>query len=210
MHKFVLVLPLAAAAVLAGCGGSSSKAGLDAGTTTPPAESTTTGAVTSPPASTTTSSSAPVGPGACVTTNLAVSLGSPNGAAGSSYYPLHFVNKGSASCTMTGFPGVSFVAPGSGQQVGAAATRSQADTAVVTLAPGGQATAVVQIAQTGNFSPADCGPTAVSGLRVYPPGNTAAAYVPFPGPQQECSKDLTSTGSSQLIIRPVKAGTTGI
>jgi hypothetical protein len=212
VRKIVLVLPLAAAALVAGCGGSSPKAGVGVDSTTP-AQSTATNTVTVPPTTSapapTSSGPAPTGPAACTTANLAVSLGSAGGAAGSMYYPLHFVNKGSASCTMTGFPGVSFVAPGNGKQVGKAATRSSAATPTVTLAPGGEATASVQVGETGNFSPADCGPTAVSGLRIYPPANKAAAYVKLPGSQQACSKDLSSTGSNQLVVRPVKAGSSG-
>ena len=208
MRKIVLVLPLAAAALVAGCGGSSSKAGVGVDSTTPPVQSTATDTATVPPSNSAPApnGTAPTGPAACTTANLTVSLGSGNGAAGSSYYPVHFVNKGSASCTMTGFPGISFVAPGNGNQVGKAATRSSAATPAVTLAPGGEATATVQIAQTGNFGASDCVPTAVSGLRIYPPANTAAAYVPLPGNQQACSKDLSSTGSGQLIVRPVQAG----
>lgn len=209
MHKIVLVVPLAAvAALVAGCGGSSSKADVGVGSTSP-APATGTSTVTTPPPSS-ASTTTPSGPAACATDNLALSLGPAGGAAGSLYYPLHFVNKGTTSCTMTGYPGVSFVAPGNGQQVGKAGTRPSEPTPTVTLAPGGEATATVQIGETGNFSPADCGPTAVSGLRIYPPGNTAAAYVAFPSPQQACSKDLTSTGSNQLVVHPVKAGATGI
>jgi hypothetical protein len=211
VRKIVLVLPLAAAALVAGCG-SSAKTAQGVSSTIPPFQSSATDTVTVPPSTPTTapsSSAVPTGPAACTTANLTVSLGAGNGAAGSSYYPLHFVNKGSASCTMTGFPGVSFVAPGNGNQVGKAATRSSASTPTVTLAPGGEATATVQVAETGNFGASDCGPTAVSGLRVYPPANTAAAYVRFSGAQQACGKDLSSTGSSQLVVRPVKAGSSG-
>lgn len=212
MRRIVLVLPFAVAGLVAGCGGSSAKTAVGVDSSTPPVPSTATDTATVPPTTSApapASSTAPTGPAACATASLAVSLGTANGAAGSTYYPLHFVNKGSTSCTMTGYPGVSFVAPGNGSQVGKAATRSAASTPTVTLAPGGEATATVQVAQTGNFSPADCGPTAVSGLRVYPPANTAAAYVTLPGNQQGCSKDLSSTGSSQLIVRPVLAGSAG-
>ncbi|MGH3745114.1 MAG: DUF4232 domain-containing protein [Mycobacteriales bacterium] len=209
MRKIVLVLPLAAAALVAGCGGSSPKAAVDV-SSTPPAQASETSAVTAPPSVTASDSSAPSGPAACATADLTVSLSTPGGAAGSQYYPLHFVNNGSSACTMTGYPGVSFVAPGNGQQVGKAATRSSATTPTVTLAPGGEATATVQVGETANFSPTDCGPTPVSGLRVYPPANKTSAYVPFPaGNQSACSKDLSSTGSGQLIVRPVKAGNTG-
>lgn len=210
MRTIVLVLPLAAAALLAGCGGSSPKAGVDVTSGSPPPFTASDTATAPPTTAGGSTSSAPTGPAPCATTNLTVSLGAGQGAAGSTYYPLHFVNKSSSACTMTGYPGVSFVAPGNGHQVGAAATRSTDAAPTVTLAPGGEGTATVQIASYQDFGPAACGATAVSGLRIYPPANTAAAYVPLPGSQQACAKNTSPTGSSQLIIRPVKAGTTGI
>lgn len=188
VKRTVLVSSLAAAARLAGCGGSSSKAGASVSSSIPPAQSTATSTAsvpltTSAPAP--TSSLASSGPAACATANLGVSLGGDMGAAGSVYYQLHFVNRGSSACTMTGYPGVSFVAPGNGQQVGRAGTRSPAPTPVVTLTPEGEATATVQVAEAQNFTAADCGSTAVSGLRVCPPANAAAAYVKFPGSTQQ-------------------------
>lgn len=209
MNKIVLVAPLAGAALLAGCGSTSHAT---RGTVPPLQTGTSSGAATSAaPTGTSTDTEPPPASDACTTANLSLSLGPPNGAAGSSYYPLHFTNTGSAACTITGYPGVSFVAPGGGQQVGAAATRSGDATPTATLAPGAEATATVQVASYQNFDPGTCAPTAVSGLRVYPPGSTTAAYVAFPGGnQQACSKDLSSTGSSELIIRPVKAGASGI
>lgn len=178
MRRIAVLFSMAAVLLVAGCGGSSPRPGADIS----------------------------ISPLVCETSHLAVSLGTADGAAGSTYYPLHFVNKGNSACTMTGYPGVSFVAPGTGKQVGEPATRSRRATPTVTLAPKGEATATVQVAETGNFSAGTCGPTAVSGLRIYPPGNTAAAYVKLPDKQQACSKNLSSTGSNQLIIRPVKAG----
>src|SRR5690348_12626172 len=58
-------------------------------------------------------------PGRCTTGNLSVHLGGAGGAAGSSYEPIVLTNKGSAACTLDGYPGVAFVAPSSGKQVGA-------------------------------------------------------------------------------------------
>lgn len=208
MNKIVLVAPLAGAALLAGCG-SSSHASRN---TVPPLQTGTTSAGTptsAAPTVTSTVTQSPTGPAACATAHLAVSLGDGNGAAGSLIYPLHFVNKGSAACTITGYPGVSFVAPGSGQQVGPAAQRDGGPAATVTLAPGAEATASIRIVNYQNFSPSDCAPAPVSGLRVYPPGNTAAAYVSFTTASQEaCSKGVA--GGSEISVMPVKAGDSGI
>lgn len=205
MRKLALVIPgVAVAAVLAGCGSGSGKASASVtGVVTPP-PSTVTDTV-SPPATTTTAtattSTAPSGPVSCATTNLAVSLGKPNGAAGSVIYPLHFTNKGSVSCTITGFPGVSFVAPGNGQEVGKPAVRASSSAPTVTLTGGAEATASLKVTRYQNFAPEQCKPTAVAGLRVYPPNNKAAAYVAFASPMQACS-----AGETLLQIQPVSAG----
>ena len=144
-------------------------------------------------------------PGACATRQLSLRLGAAGHAAGSTYLPIVFTNTGSAACTLTGYPGVSFVAPGTGKQVGAAATRSSRQPSrTVTLQSHGHASAMVQVADHLNFAPNDCAATAVSGLRVYPPGQTAAAYVPFSGDESACSSSV-----DQLSVQAVVRGSTG-
>jgi hypothetical protein len=143
--------------------------------------------------------------GGCSTSQLSMKLGTVGHAAGSAYQPLVFTNAGSSSCTLTGFPGVSYVAPSTGKQVGAAASRNTRQTAkTVTLAPGGQASAMVQFVDYQVFPPKDCSATAVSGLRVYPPGETSAGYVAFGSTRNACSSD-----ADQLTIQAVVAGSSG-
>jgi len=138
-------------------------------------------------------------PGRCTTGNLSVRLGTAGGAAGSTYEPLVFTNKGSATCTLNGYPGVAFVAPNSGKQVGAAASRNPQHAATkVTLAPGKSASAMLQVANEGNYPASACKPTTVSGLRVYPPGATTAKYVTFKAAQKACS-----TSVNQLSVEAV-------
>src|SRR3954447_11021190 len=138
-------------------------------------------------------------PGRCTTGNLSAHLGAAGGAAGSTYEPLVFTNKGSATCTLDGYPGVSFVAPSSGKQVGAAASRNpQHPAALVTLAPGATASALLQIANEANYPASTCQPTDVSGLRVYPPGATTALYVAFKSPQKACSSNV-----NQLSVQAI-------
>ena len=145
-------------------------------------------------------------PARCTTGNLSVRLGATGGAAGSTYEPLVFTNKGSATCTLDGYPGVAFVAPQSGKQVGAAASRNpQHAASLVTVAPGASASAMLQIANHANYPASSCTPTTVSGLRVYPPGSTTAIYVPFAHTQQACS-----TKVNQLSVEAVVAGTAGM
>ena len=143
------------------------------------------------------STSAPVT--TCQTQDLSIALGTSEGAAGSVYEPLRFTNTGTSTCTLTGYPGVSFVTGGSGDQVGAAASRNPQHAATtVTLAPGATAESVVQVVNHENYAPAQCKATDVSGFRVYPPGDTAAAYVPFDHASSACSTNVT-----QLTVQAV-------
>jgi hypothetical protein len=134
----------------------------------------------------------------CQTTDLTLTLGQSEGTAGSIYEPLHFINKGTSSCTLYGYPGVSFVA-GSGDQIGSPASRNaQHPSRTVTLSPGASADAVVQVVDHGNYGADQCKAKAVSGFRVFPPGNKDAAYVPFHNAVTACSTDVT-----QLMVEAV-------
>ena len=153
MKRLPMCLGIAAAVVLAGC--SSSK------TSTAPSTATTSasGATTAP----------------CATAALAASVGRPDGTAGTIYYPVNLRNTGSSTCTIQGYPGVSFVA-GANNQVGQAAEHDPGSTATVTLSPGQTASATLGIVDAGNF-PGDCQRTPVSGLQSTPPGQTASLVI---------------------------------
>src|SRR6202020_2832670 len=102
----------------------------------------------------------------CTTSALKVSLGPANGTAGTTFYPLKFVNTSKTSCTMSGYPGVSAVTS-SGKQIGNAAKRIQTKFRTVTLAPGKQQSASIGIVETGNFPAASCKPVTAAGLKVF-------------------------------------------
>ena len=97
------------------------------------------------------------------------------------YRVLVFTNRGDRSCELQGFPGVSYVAGDDGQQVGPAAARTGDRGKSVPIAPGGTALAQLRQVNVANFDAATCQPTPVRGLRVYPPGETAAVFVPLGG-----------------------------
>lgn len=146
---------------------------------------------------------APMTPATCLTGDLSLKLAQSGAAAGSRYQPILFTNISDADCTLTGYPGVSFVAPDTGRQVGSAAARNpQYPTTTVFLSPGAAASALLQIVDDGNYSPADCHATPVSGLRVYPPGNTAAAYVPFAGAQTACASEVAQLAVDAVVAAP--------
>lgn len=142
----------------------------------------------------------------CTTGGLSLRLGHRGSAAGSQYQPIVFTNTTQATCSLTGYPGVSFVAPSTGHQVGAAASRNpQHATTTVMLAPGASASALLQIVDHANYPPARCNAARVSGLRVYPPGNTAAAYVPF----HRNAHTACSSQVEQLAVDAVVTGSAG-
>jgi Protein of unknown function (DUF4232) len=203
---------LAAAAVLAcaatlaaACGSSGSTAaspGTSATATTQPSVNPggTPVSVSPSPASTT-----PSGPPPCATSALKVTVptGSGNAAAGSAYYPIDFANASSASCTLYGFPGVSFVTAQGGTQIGPAATRNPAVAkTLVTLAPGQTVHAELQVVDAENYPPADCGLVTAHWLKIYPPNQTAAVYVSFSA--QTCTK-----AKQVLTVQTVQSGASG-
>jgi hypothetical protein len=139
----------------------------------------------------------------CATSSLTVSLDTSqgSGAAGSTYVPIDFTNTSSASCVLYGYPGVSFVTGSGGSQIGQAATRSPAFSKVqVTLAPGGSAHAWLQIAEAGNYPSSTCDPATAPELKIFPPGETVAAYV------SHAFDACKSTKVSILTINPVRSG----
>ncbi len=166
------VVVLLAAGFLAGCGSASAPSVRPAVTITV--------TVTAPPSATASPiapSPPPTGPPACVTSALAVSLGPGSGAAGSTYYPIEFTNTSGVTCTLYGYPGVSFVAA-SGGQVGAAATEDPTyPRRLVTLASGAAAHAELRVTDAVNYPSSACQPVTVHRLRVFPPGQISSLYL---------------------------------
>ena len=116
----------------------------------------------------------------CTTAGLEVWLGVGAGGAqaGSTSYPMELTNVSGRTCQLFGFPGVSALV--NGHQAGSAAARDHAaPAATVTLRPNTSAHAVLRIADVGVFSPAACKPVTAQALRVFAPGATRAATVPF-------------------------------
>jgi hypothetical protein len=133
----------------------------------------------------------------CATSALKVSLGPPNAAAGTTFYPLKFVNTSKTSCTLTGYPGVSAVTS-SGKQIGNSASRSGAKFRTVTVAPGKQQSASVGIVDTGNFSASSCKPVTAAGLRIIPPNQSQSVTI------KKKFSTCSSTASTSLQVRPIK------
>lgn len=111
----------------------------------------------------------------CTDANTLVWLAlAPNGAAGTSYYPVEFTNLGTASCVLFGYPGVSAVTK-SGHQLGPAARRLPAKRHNVTLKPRQTAHALLGIVEDGVI--AHCNNATGAGLKVYPPNQRGFQFV---------------------------------
>jgi hypothetical protein len=131
-----------------------------------------------------------------LTRSLKVSLGPPNGAAGTTFYPLQFVNMGKTTCMLKGYPGVSAVTS-SGKQIGSAASRVSAKFGTVTLAPGKQRNATIGIVDTGNFSASSCAPVTAAGLKIFPPNQSKSVTL------KKTFSTCSSTTTTSLTVRPV-------
>jgi hypothetical protein len=102
--------------------------------------------VTTTPSSSPTPPQPASGPPQCRLSNLRLSVGTANGAAGTIYYPLDFTNTSSSACAIYGYPGVAFVTSPHGSQIGAPAGRASATApALVILAPGAAAHATLAV-----------------------------------------------------------------
>ncbi|MBT1680976.1 DUF4232 domain-containing protein [Curtobacterium aurantiacum] len=187
--KFLLVVTgLVAVGTLAGCASDGQPAATE--TVTAPAPSPSASAST-PQSSEESASAAPSdgsGSGSstgssagdrCAAASLAgrIEDGS-GGAAGSVVVHLVLENTGSTTCTVQGWPGVSFVGGGNGEQIGAAAVAEKSSPhPTVTLAPGKTAVAPLKIVRAENYSAGDCSPQTPDGFRVYPPGSKQSLFV---------------------------------
>lgn len=189
------------AALLVGCSGDDSNQTAPTTTveTTSPAPAPTVPATTTVPAN--PPAAPPAGSDECKAADLDVTLGASEGTAGTTYRALVFTNSGGRTCTIQGFPGVSFVAGEDGHQVGQPAVRVGEKGPVITIKPGAAATSPVGFVSIGNYDPAQCVPTPVRGLRVYPPHDTAAEFVPF-----ETTACAGNTSTNPLNVRTVHAG----
>jgi hypothetical protein len=201
----ITALVLGGTALLAtACGSSGSPAAAPTVTETV----TATPSPSSPGASTpapTASTSSPGSPPPCPTSALSVSTGQGDGAAGSEFVPIIFTNTSGTTCSLFGYPGVSFNTEGSGggSQIGRAADRSTLTTSqLITLVPGAAAHATLQVVNAANFPPGKCQLVMAHWLKIYPPNQTAPLYLHFSA--QACASHAKPVGI--LNVQPVQLG----
>jgi uncharacterized protein DUF4232 len=199
------VLTLVAALATA-CGGSSGSAAPTQTLTVPATSAGPAAPATQPSTSPATPATAPpqgAGPPPCPTRYLQAKTGLSQGTAGSTYLVLDFVNISNITCTLYGYPGVSFGGGTPVTQIGLAAAESTATPRqLVTLAPRGIANALLQIVHAANISPAQCNPVTATWLQIYPPGQTTPIYLSYSS--QTCAKPVHILTVS--VVQPGSGG----
>ena len=188
---------------LASCSGSSTPR------TAPTAPAATPDALTQPsvtptasplpsPTPSPSSPASPPGPAPCTAGQLRLSVQDADSGAGQAHQRV--VLRSPDACELQGYPGVSFL-DRAGRQLGSPADRNAAPTPRLVLGSGRVVSAVLTISNAGAYPDSRCRPQQATTLRVYPPG----LRTPLSVPDQVvvCS----STGSGQLHIGPLQAGT---
>lgn len=172
----ITVAITAAAMLLTGCG-AASQAPTEGQSPPPPADGGT--ASPSPADPETAGQGAP-----CTVDSLAITAATGDAGAGSATVTFTFENVGADACTLAGFPGVSAVGDGDGEQIGEPADRSDAAFEPVVVAAGATATAALRMVNVGSDGGplgADCQAQPADGWRVYPPESTEASFVAVDG-----------------------------
>jgi Protein of unknown function (DUF4232) len=144
---------------------------------------------------------APVAGRPCRSSHLRLSNGIGQGTAGTSYTVIVLTNTGTVSCTLFGYPGVSFV-DSNGATVGLPASRDPGHVRTITLPVGGAANALLRSPDPDAFAPSACKPATTRRMRVYPPGETVPLFIRSRG--QVCT-----TAKGRNGIGPMLAGNGG-
>jgi hypothetical protein len=205
-HVLGTTAVLCMALLAAGCGSKTTPTAGSGPASPTAAPSGAAGSPAAPPAAQSSGTPSAVAAG-CASSGLKVTVDTTQSgaAAGSTYVPIDFTNTSSSSCTLFGYPGVSFVSSPTGGQLGKPATRNPADpAATVTLAPGGVAHATLQVAEAGNYSASACTPVTAHWLRIFPPNQITAVYAHYT--VQACSARLPHNLGSQLAVYVVRPG----
>ncbi|HEX3737055.1 MAG TPA: DUF4232 domain-containing protein [Solirubrobacterales bacterium] len=138
----------------------------------------------------------------CPASSLVVSVAEEpgGGAAGSIYYRIELTNLSGKTCTVSGFPKVNAVDL-KGRTIGAAAKQAAGKKArPVKLEKGDTALATLQIVDALNYSPDECRPTWVAGVRVGVPGGAGSKVAPL------AFLTCALASAKTLSVGPVTAG----
>jgi hypothetical protein len=167
-------------------------------TGTPTTAATTAATSVATAATQVTTLPTPVRPGRCVSSGLRASFGQSRVAAGTSYVALLLTNRSRVTCTLDGYPGVSFVAGTDALQIGAPAQRDRrVGAAPVILVPGAAVHATVEVANYANYDQQACQPVRATGFRIFPPGSTGSLLIA--APRTVCSKPGVQSFQTSVV-----------
>ncbi len=124
-----------------------------------------------------TDASATTATPACSASMLHIRLGLSDGAAGTSYQRVRFLNTSSTACTLNGYPRFVYL-DGSGNRIGFPAKHGGRHHAV-TIRPGKVGIAALGIPDYLNFPPARCHAEDTAKLRVRAPGTNHGTRLRF-------------------------------
>ncbi len=129
-------------------------------------------------------------PDRCVRSDLDVRAGLAEGAAGSTFRRINFVNTGERPCTLRGWPTITFHRA-AGDRIGKPSSRTPSRHPLVTIPAGGRAHANVRVPNPGNFTPSDCRARRAHEIWVTPPHRRFT--VPLAWTIDVCSKPAGRT-----------------
>jgi Protein of unknown function (DUF4232) len=139
----------------------------------------------------------------CATSALRIKVGARTAVAGLTSRNIDFTNVGSAECFLQGYPAAAMVSAGSGSGnlIGSYARPDPVTPAKpIVLASGQTAHAVVGAYKLGSHLATNCDPVTPHWLKVFPPGQTMPAYVPF------TVRICAASAARTLQITPIIAG----
>ena len=125
----------------------------------------------------------------CLSRYLGAKAGISQGGLGSDYVAIVFKNLSNVPCTLYGYPGISLAGGKPVTQIGEAAIENPATPRkLVTLAPGGVASALLRIGHAADYPPATCDPVTAHWLQIFPPNQTVPIYLYYTAPA--CTKTV--------------------
>jgi hypothetical protein len=148
----------------------------------------------------------PAWPGQCSTSDLQLTIGQPNWAAGTVFYSVKFTNRSSSACTMYGFPGVAFVTKPGGSVIGAPAGRVTEERDLINLRPGVMAHSTLAVSDVLIENNCRQHQVPVKWLQVYPPDQYAPLFAPISAPKRHGCADKSLV---VMYVGPVTRGATG-
>jgi hypothetical protein len=128
-------------------------------------------------------------------TAVKASVGRGDGTAGSVYYPIRLKNTSGITCTLRGYPVVSFTNKFHDPLGGQAAEDSRPHS-TVTLVPNASAHSTVRVPDADNFLPGTCHPRTSTYLRVRTKMAPAATFVPL-------ATTVCTTTAGQSFVLPI-------